>query len=261
MKRDFRQSTNSAAGGVLRSPVLLSQLFGRFLERRIPAEQERCNPEPKFGTGENFQEDDYKAREWSNSLLQFSLDEAVVLSNSVGQFPEESCALSPQIRFFQLIRRAIAESLDTLRGFCAARVSEGRLERVLADVIRELPPPTSVFQAIATGKSRALKPEIHEQVCHIGQEALVNAIRHSQATLIEVEVEYRHRNLRLVIRDNGCGIDPEAFRASGNSHGGLLQMDEKARVVGAQLHIWSRRGLGTEVEVLLPEYSAFDNAA
>ena len=68
---------------------------------------------------------------------------------------------------------------------------------------------------------------------------------------LRVEVEYLPRRLRVVVRDNGRGIDPEATRASRDAHWGLLGMDERAKSIGAKLTIWSKPGAGTEVE--LPE--------
>jgi signal transduction histidine kinase len=109
---------------------------------------------------------------------------------------------------------------------------------------------------IVTGKSKALKPTFQEQICLIAREALLNAFRHSEATTIEVELEYRARSLSLAIRDNGRGMDPQEVRTRRDSHWGLLGMEERAKTLGAQLHIWSRRGSGTEVEVALPINSA-----
>ena len=47
----------------------------------------------------------------------------------------------------------------------------------------------------------------------------MNALRHSRATEIEIEVQYLPRLLRLMVRDNGCGIDPEAVRKAGTRIG------------------------------------------
>ncbi len=86
-------------------------------------------------------------------------------------------------------------------------------------------------------------------------------MRHSKATSVEAEVEYQRRQLRVVVRDNGCGIDPQMLRLEGDSHWGLLGMHERARCIGAQLRIWSKRGAGTEVEISVPTEIAADAPA
>ena len=57
----------------------------------------------------------------------------------------------------------------------------------------------------------------------------MNALRHSQATKIEVEVQYLRDLLRVFVRDNGCGINPEADQKASDSHWGLRGMRERAR--------------------------------
>jgi signal transduction histidine kinase len=108
------------------------------------------------------------------------------------------------------------------------------------------------FRIFVTGKPKALKPAIQEQICLIGREALVNALRHSEATSIEAEVEYLPRLLRVIVRDNGCGINLQRVRPGRDSRWGLLGMQERAGSIGAELRIWSRPGAGTEVEIAVP---------
>ena len=80
----------------------------------------------------------------------------------------------------------------------------------------------------------------------------MNALRHSQATKIEVEVQYLGDLLRVFVRDNGRGIKPEAVQKGSDSHWGLRGMRERAENIGARFGIWSRTGAGTEVCVALP---------
>ena len=60
---------------------------------------------------------------------------------------------------------------------------------------------------------RPLRPVVRDEVYRIGREALVNALRHARATRIEVELAYGARALRVLVRDNGSGIDPEVLRS------------------------------------------------
>jgi signal transduction histidine kinase len=128
------------------------------------------------------------------------------------------------------------------------------IEQSLSGVLRDFSPAGVRCEISVTGKPKSLQPAILEQITSIGREALVNALQHSEATLIEAEVEYSPRRLRLIVRDNGRGIDPHITRSGKHSNWGFLGMREQAARIGAQLSIWSRSGVGTEVEVSVPNH-------
>ncbi len=64
------------------------------------------------------------------------------------------------------------------------------------------------FQVVVEGRPRELKGMPRDEVYSIGREAIVNAYRHSRAKNIAMSVEFRASELRIAVRDNGCGIDP-----------------------------------------------------
>jgi len=191
------------------------------------------------------------ARDLRDPLVRNSFASTPELDTAVGEIPVDSSPKSYLTGALHHIEHVVNEGRAVLRRFLSSPLNYGALEQALLEMIREFPAASAPCRALITGRPKALDPETQEQVCLIGREALLNALRHSQATLIEIEVEYCTRGLRLVIRDNGCGIDPELVRAGRASHWGLQQMEERARNLGAQLRIWTRRGLGTEVEVSL----------
>jgi signal transduction histidine kinase len=115
------------------------------------------------------------------------------------------------------------------------------------------------FCILVSGQPTPLRTEVQEQVYLMGREALVNALRHSQATSVEAEVEYSPARLRVLIRDNGCGMDPQTVRSRPDAHWGLVGMSERAASIGACLRLSSRPGLGTEVEISVPNRIAFPN--
>ena len=87
----------------------------------------------------------------------------------------------------------------------------------------------------------------------------MNAFRHSRASCIEVELEYGPKRFRIVVRDDGCGIDPQVLRAGREGHWGLPGMRERAERVGAKLRVWSRAAAGTEVALSVPNSIAFES--
>jgi signal transduction histidine kinase len=156
-------------------------------------------------------------------------------------------------RALHLVHRAIDEGRAAMRGLRTAAPAPSSLEEafsnLLSEVTTERGPRLRIF---IQGKPRALSPAIQDQLCLIGREAVMNALCHSEATEIEVEVQYRRNFLGVFVRDNGCGINPEAAQKKSDSHWGLRGMRDRAENIGARLEIRSRSAGGTEVGVVVP---------
>jgi signal transduction histidine kinase len=73
-----------------------------------------------------------------------------------------------------------------------------------------------------------------------------------------VSIQYGDRHFRLLVRDNGKGIDPkildEGYR---EGHHGLQGMQERAKVVEGKLTLCSEPDSGTEVELTIPASIAY----
>lgn len=134
---------------------------------------------------------------------------------------------------------------------CSCGDAPTNLEKVFADAMGKFTPGSAQLRVFVIGRPTALNPAVQEQVYLIGREALVNALRHSGATMIEGEIEYLSSRLRVAVRDNGSGIDGQMLDSGRNSHRGFVRMRERAKSIGAQLQIWSGKGEGTEVELSL----------
>ena len=91
-----------------------------------------------------------------------------------------------------------------------------------------------------------LPSETETTLYRIAQEALTNAARHSRATRVDVILERRDAQVVLIIEDNGVGFDPTRTPADRLGFG-LVGMQERAALVGAQLQIESAPGKGTTV--------------
>jgi signal transduction histidine kinase len=112
---------------------------------------------------------------------------------------------------------------------------------------------------IVEGAAVSLQPAVRDDVYSIAREAVVNAFRHSMASNIEVELEYAGSELRILVRDDGCGIDPQVLHLGRDGHWGLSGMRERAERIGARLKVWSRAAGGTEVDLRVPSPVAFES--
>ncbi len=140
-----------------------------------------------------------------------------------------------------------------IRGIHPALLRPESLEKAFSDLLHEVTPEHGIrLRIFIEGKRQALRPATQDQLFLIGREAVVNALSHSKATKIEVEVQYLRCSVRMFIRDNGCGINPDVVQKESDSCPGLREMRDRADTIGAQFEIWSRPGAGTEVRINVP---------
>jgi signal transduction histidine kinase len=193
------------------------------------------------------------ARELHDTLLQGLLSAAMQLQVAEGWLPPDSPVKPLLSRVRNLMRKGIAEGRAALQGLRSAELPATSLEQALLDFHEELAPADRARLHIAKmGRPKPVDPATLQQIFLISREALLNALRHSQANKIEVEIRYSPRALRLTVRDNGTGIQPELLHSSRKSHFGLTGMRERASTINAHLRIRTRPNSGTEVVLSLP---------
>ena len=193
------------------------------------------------------------ARELHDTLLQGLLSASMQLQVAEGCLPPDSPAKPLLSRVRNLMRNGLAEGRATLEGLRSAEPPPTSLEQALSDFLSELTPTDRArVRIIKMGRPKPLDPAILHQIYLITREALLNSLRHSQAKKIEVELEYSPRKLRVVVRDNGTGLDPQLLHTPRKSHWGLTVMRERAANIGAHLRVWSKPKAGTELVLSLP---------
>jgi signal transduction histidine kinase len=197
------------------------------------------------------------AQELHDTLLQGFISASLQLHVAAERVPDNSPAKAPLSHVANLMRQVIDEGRNAVRGLRASATSDD-LEQAFSRIPDELGSTERVsFRVIVEGQPRPLNPIIRDEVYRIGREALVNAFRHSGGASIEVALEYSARRMRLVVRDNGRGIDPDVVKDGRDGHWGLSGMRERADRIGAGFTVWSRPATGTEVELVIPDHVAF----
>ena len=88
----------------------------------------------------------------------------------------------------------------------------------------------------------------------VTQEALTNAVRHSDASLVHVLLEARAGELHLTVQDDGKGFNTEEVRRKElkGRNFGLLGMQERVSLARGRLEIRSQPGTGTTVHACFP---------
>jgi ligand-binding sensor domain-containing protein/signal transduction histidine kinase len=198
------------------------------------------------------------AQELHDTLLQGFLSASMQLHVADDRLPENSEAKPLVQRTLQLMTRVIDEGRNAVRGLRSSDVSDQNLEQAFSRLQQELSPASNAeFRVIVEGAPRQLRLIIRDDIYHIGREALANAFRHSRATEIVVEIEYTVNLFRVMVRDNGIGINADVLREGREGHWGLSGMRERAERIGARLRVLSRADAGTEMELSVPGSIAF----
>jgi signal transduction histidine kinase len=155
------------------------------------------------------------------------------------------------------VRRQAEQCLREAREFVwdlrAPTLEEKDLLAALREAGEEITTGKPVqFHVTVSGNRRPASLKLQQQLFRIVQEATRNAVRHGEATEINMDIDYLDPDvLRVQMRDDGHGFDlEEASRKLG--HWGLTTMRERVRQVGGELKISTAPGHGTQIEILVP---------
>jgi signal transduction histidine kinase len=199
------------------------------------------------------------AQELHDTLLQGVVSASMQLNVAVEQMPEDSPVRPALNRILQVMGQVIDEGRNILRGMGSSVESASDLTNSFSRIPQELCKPTANYRVVVEGSALPLRPAIRDEVYRIGREALANAFWHSGAGNIDLLLVYSAHELRVLVGDDGCGIDPEVLQSGREGHWGLSGMRERAQRIGGKLKISSRTGSGTQVELRLPSTIAWES--
>jgi signal transduction histidine kinase len=197
------------------------------------------------------------AQELYDTLLQGFLSASMQLHLAVDHLPEGSPDRARLDGVLHLMGRAIDEGRCVLRGLRSADRDGERLEMSLGRLAQELRAGGATDCRVTVEGAGRLHPIIRDEVYRVAREAVVNAFRHARAETIAVQIEYSIRGLKVIVRDDGCGIADGVLDSSREGDCGLPGMRKRATHIGARLRVRSRAGSGTEIELSVPAKAAF----
>jgi signal transduction histidine kinase len=97
---------------------------------------------------------------------------------------------------------------------------------------------------------KSLPPRVQHELLRIAQEAIHNAVRHGNPTLVAVSLLWDAPNLVLQVKDNGSGMSE--VPVDKNEGFGLNNMRARALQIGAKMEIQTAAGHGTSLTVAVP---------
>lgn len=170
-----------------------------------------------------------------------------------GQPPDETVATLQKHR--SDILDAVRRLRILVKGLRPPGLHEFGLEHALRDFLAALGDSADVTFALTVSENVGALPEtVAQSFFRVTQEAVRNALRHAQATTVDVSITLSGEQACLEVRDDGRGFKvPERLGSLAlEEHFGLVGMDEHAQLAGGQFQLESEPGRGTSVRVIIP---------
>jgi signal transduction histidine kinase/ligand-binding sensor domain-containing protein len=207
---------------------------------------------------ERIEERERIARELHDTLLQGVQGLILKFQNATEEIPPDTAARRMMEEALDRADDVLIEGRDRVKDLRTSPDSGLDLAPEIGAMGADLAKQHSIrFNLSVESKPRPLDPIVREEVIRIAREALANAFRHAHATKIEAEIIYHRAELRLRVRDDGCGIDGAILEAGRPGHWGLPGMRERAKKIQGSFELWSRQGAGTEIELRIPARIAY----
>jgi signal transduction histidine kinase len=147
---------------------------------------------------------------------------------------------------YQLVRSCHKEASRTVSMLATSSPPIQRnLLAALAETAHKIAGDQIGILANLHGNPMPLNLRLADALLRIGQEAIANAVAHSDLTELTISLIYEENSVELVVEDNGCGFEPKPETAGF----GILGMQKRAREMAGTLQILSTRGHGTQVRM------------
>ncbi|HET7727563.1 MAG TPA: GAF domain-containing protein [Candidatus Limnocylindrales bacterium] len=249
MTRDGRELTMEISGIAM---LVDGRFAGAHGAARDVSERDRLERDLRRQAAElaSSEERSHLARELHDSVTQ-ALFSMTLLSRSIemlltkdpAQVPAKLAALR------DLQRDALAEMRALIFELRPGNVAENGLIGALRTHVAGLSGRIGLPVVLEGELPERPSLEVEDTLYRIAQEALHNVVKHAGAREVRIEIEQQPDAVRLVVRDDGRGFDPERVPAG---HLGLAGMRARAEKLGGRITVTSEPGRGTVVECVVP---------
>jgi signal transduction histidine kinase len=189
------------------------------------------------------------ARDVHDTLAQGFAGVVVQLQAAESAFksrPEE--ALSHITRARHLAQSNLGEARKSVLSLTEQQVETAGLAESVQELVARLQAETQIrLELSIQGTPRRLDASIEENLLGIARQAIDNAIQHSHANEIRVELAFKKTGVRLQVTDDGRGFEPSAVPRGF----GLKSMKDRARHCGGKFELETKPGKGTRIAVAI----------
>jgi signal transduction histidine kinase len=152
-----------------------------------------------------------------------------------------------------LMRQSQADVRHSVWGLRSRATEPFNLANALQTSTRHMTNDTGIrLDVQTTGEPVALSEVVEENLLRIGLEAVTNAVKHSGASAVAIQLRFEPHSVSLEVKDDGKGFAPETCAGPQDGHFGLLGIRERAERLGGQTFITSKPGSGTTIRAEIP---------
>ena len=148
----------------------------------------------------------------------------------------------------------IVEASQIIRDLSHTLVSSVLLKFGLANSIKDLAYKYSNSQLEVIFQTKNIQrydQDFEIKLYNIIQELVNNAIKHSEASIAEINLVEKDKKILLTINDNGNGFDTSKMSQKEDGLG-INQIDARIHMMGGKFNINSKKGKGTKISIELP---------
>jgi signal transduction histidine kinase/ligand-binding sensor domain-containing protein len=161
----------------------------------------------------------------------------------------------------ELGRSSLEETRRSVFALHPLLLERGDLFEALQRIVQQMSVDTSIpVRCELNGRRRVLSKEIELNVLRVAQEALANALKHSDAHRIDVRLTFDDSFVELEVHDDGKGFDSRDLERYSQFGLGLSGMQQRAQKIGAKLSIQSEMKRGSTIILAVQLQSVYKDA-
>lgn len=147
----------------------------------------------------------------------------------------------------EMTHQALADVRRSVASLRSPAIADLPLPEMIRELIDHIDAGKMKTQFQVLGTPRELSPQARMTFYRSAQEALNNAIKHAQASVLLLTLDFRAADsVTMIVQDNGQGAEDM------NGGFGLIGMKERANLLNGEVKFSSAKGQGFSVEIWLP---------
>lgn len=234
--------------------VLVTVLFGVFiwnwlLRKRVAVQAETIVSQVEQGIVKD--ERQRIARELHDTVEQELTGVSMQLGNLSSTIEEDEVAGKRLALARNMLKRCREETRASISDLRDPQLTKRRLPEALRVSLAAVAEQGAVeLDYKSVGTPRVLQVATKQHLLRMGREAMMNTIKHAEATCAEVRLSYDDKGIVIEVSDDGHGFDVTQRPPTG--HFGLIGMRERANKIHAAFSIDSSPDTGTTIRIEMP---------
>ena len=192
---------------------------------------------------------DGPAQSLANLVLRAEIAERMLDTNDLEMIRSELIDMKNQVR------QGLGELRKIIFNLRPMALDDLGLVPTLRKFVQDFEERTKIRAVFETaGKEQRLPSAMEAAIYRLAQEAFNNALKHADPTYVYMELVFLKDSIKLTITDNGKGfiVEQAESRAKVHSQFGLIGMRERVDLLQGKIHIDSKPGQGTKIQITVP---------